>query len=391
VDVELWRAVETVTMTKRRAAGPSRKAMKYLAMALTAINAVGQTAVPLTDPDAKNPPIAPRVVTEPVKHDTDDPAIWINLANPAESLVIGTDKHADGALMVFGLDGKIRWDKCVRGLLRPNNVDIAYGVSLGTEKVDIAVTTERYAKRLRVYRLPDMVAIDGGGIPVFEGEVARHCMGIALYTRPRDGAVFAIVSRSDVDAPREGYLAQYRLADDGTGTLRGTKVRNFSTWSGKKEIEAVAVDSELGYVYCSDEQFGVRKYRADPDAPDAGKELAVFGTTGFADDHEGISIYKFSDGTGYILVSNQAVGTFRIFPREGMPGKPHEHPLVKSVRLSTKESDGSDITAVTLSPQFPGGLFVAMSTDRTFHFYAWDDIAGGELKRAKTPPGGPGR
>jgi 3-phytase len=32
------------------------------------------------------------------------------------------------------------------------------------------------------------------------------------------------------------------------------------------------------------------------------------------------------------------------------------------------------VTNVPL-PGFPGGLFVAMSTDRTFHFYAWDDIA----------------
>jgi len=32
------------------------------------------------------------------------------------------------------------------------------------------------------------------------------------------------------------------------------------------------------------------------------------------------------------------------------------------------------VTTVELSG-FPGGLFVAMSTDRTFQFYAWDDIA----------------
>jgi len=340
-----------------------------------------QPAAPLVDSDAKNPPLAPRIVTEPVKHDTDDPAIWIDRANPAESLIVGTDKHADGALMVFGLDGKIRWDKSVRGLLRPNNVDIAYDVRLGNAKVDIAVTTERYAQRLRVYRLPEMAAIDGGGIPVFEGEEGRLCMGVALYTRARDGALFAVVSRSDVGAPREGYLAQYRIADDGTGTLRGTKVRHLATWSGKKEIEAVAVDSELGYIYCSDEQVGVRKYHADPDAPDAGRELAIFGTSGFADDHEGISIYKRPDGTGYLLVSNQAVGTFRVFPREGTAGRPHEHPLRASVRLSTKESDGSDVTSAALDPQFPGGLFVAMSTDRTFHFYAWQDIArAAELK-----------
>jgi 3-phytase len=346
------------------------------AIALAAEPDVEKTRPALVDVDAKNAAVKPRVITEPTKHDTDDPAIWINRANPAQSLVLGTDKHADGALVVFGLDGKIHWDKTVRGLLRPNNVDIAYDVPLGPGKADIAVVTERYAQRLRVYRLPEMAAIDGGGIPVFEGEAGRECMGIALYTRPRDGALFAIVSRVDTGAPREGYLTQLRLTADAKGVIRGMKVRNFGAWSGKKEVEAVAADSELGHIYYSDEGSGVRKYAADPDAPDANRELAHFGTTGFTEDHEGISIYRKpgAPGTGYVLVSNQSADTFRIFPREGVAGRLHEHPLLASVRLSTRESDGSDVTNVAL-PGFPGGLFVAMSTDRTFHFYAWEDIA----------------
>jgi 3-phytase len=334
----------------------------------------GYAAMP--DPDARNAvPVKPRVVTEPVKHDTDDPAIWINHDDPAESLVVGTDKEWDGALYVFGLDGEIRRDQVVRGIARPNNVDIVQGFSSTHGPIDIAVATERFGHRLRVYRLPDMAPLDRGGIPVFEGERARDCMGVALYKRPTDGAVFAIVSRSDAGAPREGYLHQYRLVDDGTGTIRGVFVRSFGTWSGKKEIEAIAVDQELGYVYYSDEQFGVRKYHADPAAEDAEDELALFGTTGFADDHEGISIYALDSKTGYILVSNQQADTFRIFPREGGAGGPHDHPLVGSVRLSTLDSDGSDVTSFGELPGFPGGLFVAMSTDKTFHFYAWEDIA----------------
>jgi 3-phytase len=343
-------------------------------------------AVVAPDPDAANAaaPLAPRVVTEPARYDTDDPSIWINRANPAASLVIGTDKDADGALYVYDLAGKIQPDKVVRGLLRPNNVDLAYDVALAGKRADIAIVTERHAHRLRAFRLPDMAPVDGGGIPVFEGEIARDCMGIALYTRPSDGALFAIVSRSEEGAPQEGYLHQYRLVDDGTGTLRGLFVRRFGKWSGKKEIEALAVDNELGYVYCSDERHGIRKYHADPLAEDADKELACFGTTGFANDHEGISFYTFPDGTGYILVSNQQADTFRIFPREGAPGRPHEHALITSIRVTAHDSDGSDVTTAAL-PGFPGGLFVAMSTDRTFHYYAWDDLvkaSGGKLRSA---------
>ncbi|MCF3651297.1 phytase [Synoicihabitans lomoniglobus] len=318
-------------------------------------------------------PLAPRAVSTVAKHDTDDPAIWIHPTDPAQSLILGTDKDVDGALRVYGLDGVEKVELSVRGILRPNNVDIAYGLMVGGKPVDVAVVTERFAHRLRVYRLPDMAPLDGGGIPVFEGEAARDPMGIALYTRPTDDALFAIVSRSDAGAPTEGYLHQYRLIDDGAGTVRGVFTRAFGTWSGRKEVEAIAVDHEQGHVYYSDETYGIRQYEADPLVEDADDQLAEFGLTGFARDHEGISIYPTGPGTGYILVSDQQANTFRIFAREGTATDPYDHRLLGAVRLSTDESDGSDVTAAAL-PGYPGGLFVAMSTDRTFQFYAWDDL-----------------
>ncbi|HYC72835.1 MAG TPA: phytase [Opitutaceae bacterium] len=328
--------------------------------------------------------VRPRVISDPVKHDTDDPAIWIHPTDPARSLVLGTDKNADGALYVWGLDGKIKPDLVVRGLVRPNNVDIAQGVMMGGQKVDVAVVTERYAARLRVYRLPDMAPVDGGGIPVFTGELARDCMGVALYQRPTDGALFAIVSRSDYQAPAQGYLHQYRLVDDGTGVFRGVFTRSFGAWSGKKEIEAIAVDQEMGYLYYSDEGYGVRKYHADPAAEDAEDELAVFGLADFAEDREGISIYPTGPGRGFIVVSDQQNNSFNFYPREGTAGDAHAHPRLKVVDVSTIESDGSDVTARAL-PGFPGGLFVAMTNGRVFHFYAWDDLVAASRAPAPAP------
>lgn len=314
--------------------------------------------------------VQPRVVTEPARHDTDDPAIWINRADLAQSLVIGTDKHSDGALLAYDLSGRIV--RRVDGLKRPNNVDIVTGFSLGGKTVDIAVVTERERRRLRVFTLPDLTEADRGDLVVFEGDPKRAPMGIALYRRPRDGAVFAIVGGKS--GPAEGYLGQYRLEDDGTGRVKMTLARQFGAYSGRAEIEAIAVDAELGYVYYSDETFGVRKYPADPDAPEAGKELALFGTTGFASDHEGISIYPQAGGRGYVLVSDQQAYRFQIFPRAGTPGKPHDHPMLAAVDVAAIQSDGSDVTPVEL-PGFPGGLFVAMTEGKVFHFYAWADLA----------------
>ncbi len=317
--------------------------------------------------------LAPVVVTEPTRHDSDDPAIWINRNNPAESLVIGTDKDVDGALYVYNLRGEIQSDKVVRGLLRPNNVDIAYDVMIAGVPTDIAVVAERYAHRLRAYRLPDMAPVDLGGMPVFEGETGREVMGIALYTRALDGALFAIVSRSEVAAPRQGYLHQYRLVDNGTGQLRAVFARAFGEWSGRKEIEAIAVDNQLGYVYYSDETYGVRKYAADPLAEDHDDPLAEFGLGDFTEDHEGISIYKRADGTGYLIVSDQQANAFNIYAREGAPGNPHQHTLLARVPVQAMDSDGSDLSVVDL-PGFEGGLFVAMSTDKTFHYYRVSDL-----------------
>ena len=325
--------------------------------------------------------LTPVVVTEQVKHDADDPAIWIHPTDPSRSLIIGTDKKEDGALFVFGLDGKIDEQKTVHGLKRPNNVDIEYGLILNGKAIDVAVTTERYVNKIRIFRLPDMVSIDNGGIEVFEGEELRAPMGIALYKRPSDGVIYAIVGRKE--GPTDGtYLWQYKLEDDGNGVIKATKVREFGIWSGVKEIEAIAVDDELGYIYCADENVGIRKYHADPDVQDANIELALFGKDNFTMDREGISIYCVNDGTGYLIVSDQEVGKFNIYKREGEPGDPHNHSLVKVIQASTIDSDGSEVTNVPVNANFPSGLFIAMSDDKTFHLYSWEDIAGDELVRA---------
>ncbi|MCF2517649.1 phytase [Dyadobacter sp. CY351] len=326
--------------------------------------------------------IKPRYITDTVAHDTDDPAVWINPADPAASLIIGTDKDQNGGLYVFDLKGKMLKDKTIHGLQRPDNVDIEYGLMLNGKKTDIAVTTERFTHKLRIYALPDMKPLDGGGIAVFEGQQGenhRDLMGIALYKNV-SGKIYAIVGRKS--GPTDGtYLWQYLLEDNGKGNVKATLVRKFGAYSGLKEIEAIAVDDKLGYVYYSDEGKGVRKYYADPEKGNA--ELALFATTGFTEDHEGISIYELTDSTGYILVSDQGANSFQIFPREGDAGDANKHTLLKKITVLANKSDGSETVSVPLNADFPKGLFVVMSDDKTFHLYRWEDIAGSTLLKIK--------
>lgn len=325
-----------------------------------------------------SPTVKPVIVTEAVQFDSDDPAIWINSQDTSKSLIVGTDKDENGALYVFDLNGKIIQDKVVKGLKRPNNVDIEYGLILHNKPTDIVVVTERMTHNLRIFSLPDMTPVDNGGIPVFENETGdgfRDLMGISLYKQPITNKIFAIIGRKS--GPTNGYLWQYLLEDDGKGAVKATLVRKFGQYSAKKEIESIAVDDELGFVYYSDEGVGIRKYYADPEK--GNEQLALFGTSGFTQDHEGISIYKINNKTGYILVSDQQSNRFRVFAREGSNGNPHDHQLVKIINMSTSESDGSEVTSVSLLGQFKSGLFVGMSTDKTFQFYRWEDLAGKDL------------
>jgi len=325
------------------------------------------------------PIVQPVVTTDSVRYDTDDPAVWIHPTDPSQSLIIGTDKESDGALYVFDLSGKVQNDKVVRGLQRPNNVDVEYGLLLNGKPVDIAVATERQTHRLRIFSLPDMKPVDGGGLEMFVGETGpsyRDLMGIGLY-KNLAGDIYAIVGRKN--GPTDGtYLWQYRLSDNGHGQVKAGLVRKFGQYSGKKEIESIAVDDSLGYVYYSDEGQGVRQYFAEPGKGD--QELALFATRGFTEDHEGISIHQITDSTGYLLVSDQGADQFQVFSREGQPGKPYEHRWIKTVRVSAHQSDGSETVSIPLNSTFRHGLFIAMSDNRTFHLYRLEDIIGAKAE-----------
>jgi 3-phytase len=250
----------------------------------------------------------------------------------------------------------------------------------------VAVATERLARRLRIFRIDPAEGrlVDLGGVPVLEGQEgeAGAPMGLALYQRARDGALFVIVSPKE--GPRQNYLWQYRLVDSGGGRIGARFVRRFGNFSAttvreENEIESVAVDDALGYVYYSDEADGIHKWHADPDHPDAGRELAHFARSGFRGDREGIAIYALPDGTGYIVGTDQLDedSEYHVYSREGAPGNPHDHSReIAVLRGGADATDGIEISSSPLGPGLPSGALVAMnSATRNFLVFRWQDIA----------------
>lgn len=370
-----------------------QRARVYLAPAAIAIVATGACH---SSPAATNP--APAAVVEParstaaVPNDADDPAIWVDRRDPSRSLILGTDKiEKTGGLYVFGLDGGLR--QSIAPLDRPNNVDVEYDVSLGGRTIDVAVVSERMQHRLRLFEVSaaGLTDLAPQGLPVLTSETgeASEPMGVTLFRRAADGAVFAIVAPKT--GPADGYLWQYRLDAAPGGAPRATFVRRFGAFSrvGAEpgeigEIEAVVTDDPLGYVYYSDERFGIRKYHADPDHPEANRELAAFGRSGYDGDREGLAIFRTGARTGFIVSSDQVTGGSRLhlFRREGGQGGPHDHGEVQVIATASDETDGLDVTSAAL-PGFPRGLLVMMSSaTRNFLFYDWTVIAPGPAGRS---------
>lgn len=370
---------------------PSLRSLALLLLACLALSPLSLSAQISAE-------LAPAVVTEPVPHDPDDPAIWVHPKKPAESLIFGTDKIEKlGGLYVFNLSGKIV--ESLPGLDRPNNVDIVQGFRAGKQLWDLAVLTERGQQRLRIFRIhpptPGRKILEevgeNEGLQLFAGESGRasQAMGIALYQRPWDNTTFAIVSRKG--GPANGYLWQYELLfSAATGRIRAKKVREFGQFSGgaDNEVEAITVDAQLGHVYYSDEHCCVRQYAADPTDPAGNKELARFATSGWEQQREGLGVIpgegrelptwknfkgRWTKGPGYIIATDQIpdASRYRIFRRDSFA-------MAKVVITKADSTDGLDATTRSLGPKFPKGVVVVMnSKGKNFWLFDAEAFLGG--------------
>ncbi|HEV3365131.1 MAG TPA: phytase, partial [Acidimicrobiia bacterium] len=179
----------------------------------------------------------------------DDPAIWVNAADPSKSVVIGNDKG--DALEVYNLSGA-RIQRIATG---HGNVDVRTGFPLSGSTVDIAAAA---SSGIRVYRIDPATQqltniTDGGRISGVSGE------GFCLYRSPVSGLVYAFI------ITRAGFVQQVRLGDaNANGLVDGQLVRSFMVGS---ESEGCVADDELGHLYISEEDVGIWKYGAEPSTP----------------------------------------------------------------------------------------------------------------------------
>ena len=291
----------------------------------------------------------------------DDPAIWVDHADPARSLVIGNNKL--GALETYDLAGRLVqrisdakqfWGNVdVRG----NLVATYHDGGVRIFKVD--ASTRRLSN-----------VTEGGVVPT-SGE------GLCLYRAPRGDLHVFIIARSSPSLTR-----QYELTDaDSDGLFAGKLRRTFDVGS---EAEGCVVDDHNGALYVSEEDVALWRYGAEP----------ASGATRVAVGHlrKGVGSRLKADLEGVtlagdrIIVSVQSTGTayrsyFAVYDRT-------TNAYVGAFRVTkganSDDCDGTDGVAAYagyLGPRFPDGLFVCQdqhnqspTANQNFKLVRWDRL-----------------
>lgn len=313
-----------------------------------------------------------------------DAAIWLNSADPNKSLIFATERtQAMGRLYSYDLVGQNRQSSNL--LMQPSLVDVKTGFALGGQTLDLVAVAEAGAALIRIYSLDSasgQLTDITGFTDVFKDRTGDSAVpvGVALYRRASDNMGFAVVSPRS--GPATNYLYQYRL-EYAAGKVNLTYVRRFGEFStlttpGDADVKGILVDDAAGYLYYTDKAYGIRKYLADPDAPNANAELTAFGQSEFAGDRNGLALYEKEGGGGYLLSVDQSASQSRVllWSRAGVAGNPNSQPLVATLNLNADYIDGIAVTSAPLGTRYPSGLLVVSNrSGKNFLYYDWQKIA----------------
>lgn len=330
-------------------------------VALTALLLAGCASMPAATPIAA-PTVAASAETDPVDSTSDaadDPAIWRNAANPAASLVIGTDKQA--GIHVYDLAGR---RLSFTPAARLNNVDLRE--TGGRVIVAASDRADKAQAHVALFTL-DTVArrlVPMGRYPVGAGEA----YGMCLWTRASDKALFGFVVLKD------GRIDQVRIDLSGAAP-RVETVRSMKLGS---QAEGCVVDDRTGLLYVAEEDVGLWRFAADPAAPGTATPIARVDGRTLVADAEGLALAPRGAKGGYLVVSSQGDNAYTLYR---LPG------VIYAGRFrigggaidGTSDTDGIELALGDFGPAYPKGLFVAQDGDnapdtQNFKYVGWDKV-----------------
>ena len=298
----------------------------------------------------------------------DDPAIWINPADPAQSRILGTDKKA--GLAVYDLMGeKVQF----LPVGRVNNVDVRDGLTLAGKSLTIAAASQRDDKTIVLWSI-DRTGTLAPLSAVKTGLAEPYGVCLSWAGTSPNGRLWAFVNDKD------GRIEQYELKDDGTGKLVSTLLRTLKL---QTQPEGLVADEPQGFLFAGEEGKGVWRFPLDPAGGTTGELIAGLKPKGhLTPDVEGLAIVITGpNNQGYLIVSSQSSNQYALYDRT----PPHHFRAIFAIADSTsidgvQETDGLDATTTPLGPTFPFGIFVVQDGDnnglpQNFKFVPWESVA----------------
>jgi len=282
----------------------------------------------------------------------DDPAIWIDPANPNRALIVATDKKA--GLHVYDLTGKdIAFTQA--GLV--NNVDVAGNIIVASDRND------GVNAHLAVFRLdagkPAIVSL--GRAAAGTGEAYGLCL-----TKTAPGAPITAALIVKDGTVRVGTLSV-------EGAAPGFAVQ----WEYKIPTQSEGCVFDGDTLYVGEEDAGIWELKPNGNTASA-RLVAPVDNQRLVADVEGLATIDHK-GARYLLASSQGDNAYAVFrlPSVEYVGR---FAVAAGKFGATSETDGIEAVAGNFGPAFPDGIFLAQDGDnapkaQNFKLVRWDQIA----------------
>jgi len=299
----------------------------------------------------------------------DDPAIWIDFANPAKSIIIGTDKK--GGIVTYNLQGK-ELNYYFKGKM--NNGDLRYNYNLNGDTIDILAVSNRTYQSISLFKIRENGVLDTLHTRIIKSQMTEEVYGLCMYKSKLTGKFFVFVNS------KAGEVEQWEIFNE-KNRADARLVRSFAL---ETQTEGMVADDESGIIYIGEEDAGIFKFNAEPNGSTTGTYIKNSSeeNSNIKYDIEGLAIYDTGNGNGYLIASSQGNYSFAVFERQG------ENKYLKSFKITdgkidgVEETDGIDVTNVSL-PGFPKGFLVVQDgynfdghkkKSQNFKIVQWEEI-----------------
>jgi len=343
--------MKTRYVCRSRVSGPSSRSLRRRLALLVTVALVVLTPAACTDQAPTTADVVPLVENAGFEGSgdvSDDTAIWVDRADPSNSVVIADNKaRSGGGIGLFDMRGQLLQFRA-EGMM--GNVDLRGDFPLSGSPVVLVGANNRATNTLALWTLN---TTSRRVSPIAAGRIATTApnYGLCMYHSKRTGKFYAFVTPGEA-----GSIQQFELLDNGAGRVRANLVRTLPIDS---ITESCVADDDLGHLYIGQEDVAVWKYGAEPDAGSTRSSVDTAGDGRLVADIEGMTIAYGDNEAGYLFVSSQGNSTIAVYERRG------DNAFVKGFRVvangdidAVTGTDGLDVTSRDVGPGFESGVLL---------------------------------